>query len=361
MKTFKCNCGNTTFFENTQCVACGQGLGWCPACQNITTLIAKPGGGLQCGRKECGVALAKCHNYAVEQVCNRCYVVSVEMSAIAPKVGTLCDACRFNDTIPDLRVSGNREMWLRLEEAKRRLLYSLNLLHLPFGTREEGFEPPLGFDFKADERSANKRWWSMGKEERVYTGHANGKITINLREADSVEREKARVLFQESHRTIIGHFRHEIGHYYWQMLVREKCESHFKAVFGDHHVPSYAQSQQRYYEQGPTALWQANYVSAYASMHPWEDFAETFATYLDMISVLDTARSTGINAGCDPTLSELPAMVDSYIRLGVVLNEMNRAMGLIDFVPKILTPAVVKKLAFIHDLLRAASLASSGK
>lgn len=351
MKTFKCNCGNTTFFENTQCVACGQALGWCPACQNITTLVAASAGELRCGRKECGVQLAKCHNYAVEKVCNRCYEVE---DAQRGSDDRLCDYCRFNNTIPDLTVPGNREMWLRLEEAKRRLLYTLDMLRLPYGTKKDGFKPPLGFDFKADKLPQNKWWWSLGKEERVYTGHANGKITINLREADSVEREKTRVLFQEAHRTVIGHFRHEIGHYYWQMLIQGELEESFASVFGDHTNPSYAEAQKRYYEQGPSPKWQLRYVSAYATMHPWEDFAETFATYLDMISVLDTARHCGIHGSCDPTSADLPDMVDKYVRLGVVLNEMNRAMGLIDFVPEIFSPAVVTKIAFVHQLVRAA-------
>jgi hypothetical protein len=268
----------------------------------------------------------------------------------------LCDYCRFNDTIPDLNVPGNREMWLRLEEAKRRLLYTLDLLGLPYGTKGDKFDPPLGFDFKADKLAPNRWWWSLGKEERVYTGHADGKITINLREADSVEREKTRVMFQEAHRTVIGHFRHEIGHYYWQMLVQGKTEARFKDVFGDFNNPSYSEAQKLYYASGPNQKWRSSYVSAYATMHPWEDFAETFATYLDMISVLDTARNAGLEESCDPTTAELPIMVDKYVRLGLVLNEMNRAMGLIDFVPEIFNRNVVAKMGFIHDLLRAARI-----
>ncbi len=316
----------------------------------MTTLVAAKGGGLKCGHMECGVALSKCHNYAVENVCNRCYVTNQG----PPPAENLCDYCRFNDTIPDLTVPGNRQKWHRLEEAKRRLLYTLDLLQLPYGTKDDGFEPPLGFDFKADKLPENKWWWSMGKEERVYTGHAGGKVTINLREADSVEREKTRVLFQEAHRTVIGHFRHEIGHYYWHMLVEEKVEVAFGQVFGDHAQPTYAEAQKRYYQQGPPSGWRTTHVSSYATMHPWEDFAETFATYLDMISVLDTAWNCRISGRCQPVSASLPLMVDSYIRLGIVLNEMNRAMGLIDFVPEIFTPAVVTKLGFVHELLRAA-------
>ena len=349
MRCFNCLCGSTIFFENTLCVACGKDLGWCPACHGMMALIPAADGRVQCANPACGESLVKCHNYAIEHVCNRCSMAPIDSDGKAP----LCDYCRFNDTIPDLSVPGNREMWSRLEAAKRRLLYTLDLLKLPYGGKMDGFEPPLTFDFKADITQTRKWWWSLGKEERVYTGHADGKITINLREADTVEREKTRVMFQEAHRTVIGHFRHEIAHYYWQMLVPNRCEQEFKAVFGDPENPSYADSQQLYYQDGPPIGWQADYISAYATMHPWEDFAETFATYLDIISVLDTALHMDVGQSLDPTLADLPTMVSRYIRLGVVLNEMNRTMGLLDFVPEIFTPPVVAKLGFVHDLLRA--------
>ncbi len=349
MKTFRCNCDITVFFENTKCVACDHDLGWCPGCRNVTTLLPDTDGRFRCGNEDCKKVLAKCHNYAVEHVCNRCYEVA------DTGAGEFCDYCRFNDTIPDLTVPGNRDMWQRHEAAKRRLLYTLDLLRLPYGTSEDDIPLPLAFDFKADLIEKRKWWWAMGKEERVYTGHANGRITINLREADTVEREKSRVFFQEAHRTIIGHFRHEVAHLYWQMLVQGKCEPACKAAFGDHENPSYGDAQQKYYEQGPAKNWQARYVSAYATMHPWEDFAETFATYLDMVSVLDTALHMRVAESCDPTTATLPVMVERYVSLGIVLNEMNRAMGLIDLVPEILLPPIVAKMQFVHDLIRDAT------
>ena len=130
------------------------------------------------------------------------------------------------------------------------------------------------------------------------------------------------------------------------------AEAAFKNVFGDHESPNYAQAQQRYYADGPLDSWATSYVSPYATMHPWEDFAETFATYLDMVSVLDTALHMGVSDRLDPLTAELPDMVNRYIRLGVVLNELNRAMGLTDLVPEILAPPVVAKLAFVHALAR---------
>ncbi|TWU42558.1 zinc-binding metallopeptidase family protein [Novipirellula artificiosorum] len=352
MKTFVCECGNTIFYENTRCVCCGSELGWCPSCTRMTSLRLEKDGHRRCGNSDCNVLLMKCSNYSEHHVCNHCVPVSSE----AERPEGLCDYCDFNDTIPDLTVAGNREMWKRLEEAKRRLLYTLDLLRLPYGKKSDGVLPRLNFDFKADAvGKPDQWWWSLGKEERVFTGHADGKITINLREADTVEREKARVLFQEAHRTVIGHFRHEIAHYYWEMLVKGKAESEFKAVFGDHENPTYAECQSKYYKKGPVANWQSSFVSGYAAMHPWEDFAETFATYLDMVSVLDTAMNMNISPSCNPVQTELAEMVSHYIKLGVLLNEMNRAMGLIDYVPEILVSPVVVKMQYIHDLLRNAA------
>lgn len=354
MRSFACNCGNTAFFENNHCLSCRKDLGWCPTCQQLSTLLPTDEGLFRCGNDDCRAMLAKCHNYAVESVCNRCCVVPEDSEE--PK--QFCDYCRFNDTVPDLTVGGNREMWRRLETAKRRLLYTLDMMQLPYGREEDGVAPGLTFDFKADVTIKPRWWWSMGKEERVYTGHAEGRITINVREADTVEREKARVMFQEAHRTVIGHFRHEIGHYYWQMLIEDLQESKFKAVFGDHHDPGYKDAQDRYYKDGPLSGWQSKYVSAYATMHPWEDFAETFATYLDMVSVLDTAAQMNVGESCNPTTATLPDMVQCYVSLGVVLNEMNRAMGLTDLVPEIFGAAITAKLQYVHDLVREARVAA---
>lgn len=346
MKTFSCQCGNMLFFENTRCVACGCHVGWCPACRNITALNVEANGKLRCGNTQCGSPLVKCLNYVDHDVCNRCLVPGAS--------GRLCDYCRFNDTIPDLAAGDNREKWYRLEVAKRRLLYSLDQLRLPYGNEADGIDPPLSFDFKADAIQKGKWWWPMGKLERVYTGHAGGKITINIAEADTVEREKARTAFQEAHRTVIGHFRHEMAHYYWQMLVQGECEIEFKQAFGDHENPTYSDALERFYSGGTPIDWRRNFVSAYATMHPWEDFAETFATYLDMVSVLDTAFHGGFG-NVDPTTADLDQIVSRYRNLGLVMNEMNRAMGLMDLVPEVFTQPVVEKLRFVHELIRRAA------
>jgi hypothetical protein len=343
MRTFTCVCGQTLFFENVACERCKREVGWCPSCNAIAALESLGDGNYRCANAGCGAILVKCTNYAFEHVCNRCLLAP-------PANGGLCDACRFNHTIPDLSVPGNRERWAELEAAKRRMLYNLDFLGLPYGSAADGFDPPLAFDFKADTIPSEGLWRWMGAGERVYIGHADGKITINIREADSVEREKLRVDMGEAHRTLIGHFRHEIGHYFWDLLVRGRREDTFKRMFGDHENPPYGEALQRHYSEGPPLDWRDRFVSAYASMHPWEDWAEMFALYLDVTSVLDTATNMGLIGAVD--FGDLDGMVTQYRRLGLVLNELNREMGLVDVVPEVLHTAVVEKLRFVHGLAR---------
>lgn len=353
MRLYSCVCGNTLFFDSSRCLACGREVGWCPACRAIRALEPAGegaiGGRLRCADPGCGALLAKCVNYAREDVCNRC----VPAEGLAAEAEPLCDCCRFNETIPDLSVPGNREKWARIERAKRRLFYILDALGLPYGTSAEGFEPPLAFDFKGDTVPADGLWRTMGEAERVYTGHAGGKITINIREADDAEREKLRVDLGEAQRTVIGHFRHEIAHYYWDLLIRGRREDAFGAVFGDHENPPYAEALERHYRDGPPADWRERHISAYATMHPWEDWAETFAFYLDVASVLETAANMGLVVSVP--WEDLDAMLGRFWSIGVVVNEINRTMGLSDLVPEVITPAVGAKLRFVHEVVRDAA------
>jgi hypothetical protein len=351
MKNFHCSCGNTLYFENYLCLSCQQEAGWCPVCKGIQAMLPNENAGYTCANPECHASLIKCHNYAVYKVCNRMIEAS---SPQVTQAEALCDYCRFNDMIPDLSVPGNLQKWYRLEVAKRRLLYNLDIINLPYGTEADGFELPLSFDFKADMLSSGGVWKTMGNEEKVYTGHANGKITINIREADPVEREKLRVDFGESHRTLIGHLRHEIGHYYWQLLVQGKDEEAFKAIFGDHENPTYSQAIEIYYQNGPRPNWQAHYISAYATMHPWEDFAETWNAYLDMVSVLDTSENTHLLQQEDNILEEnvFDTLVAGYLEIGMKVNEINRSLGLIDLVPEVFSAPVLQKMGYIHNIIQ---------
>jgi hypothetical protein len=332
VKTSHCTCGNRLFFDNTQCVRCGSETGLCPECYFITALEPTGEGVYRCGHADCATHLVKCRNYAVEQVCNGL----VEVAADGSHDWVLCHECLLTRIIPNLSVPGNREKWRLLEAAKRRVLYTVHALGLPVGRPDNTVEPKLVFHFKADE------------DEPVYTGHANGVITININEADDVEREKTRVAFGEPQRTLVGHFRHELGHYYWDMLVQGHCEGAFRDLFGDERNPSYADAQARYYQEGPRPHWQGQFISAYATMHPWEDFAETFGTYLDMVAILDTASSL---PGEQLRNIDCLKMLAAYQQVGILVNELNREMGIQDLVPEVFTGAVVDKLTFVHRLI----------
>jgi hypothetical protein len=312
----------------------------------MVSLLPQENGQFICGNESCGAPLDKCANYSQYNVCNRCVPASGDGTA------ALCDCCRFNETIPDLSIAGNWEKWRRLETAKRRLFYDLSQLGLPYGTKADGIEPSLAFDFKADLIPEAGVWRAGIKTEQVYTGHDSGRITINIREADDVEREKLRVNMHETQRTLIGHFRHEIGHFYWDVLVKGRREAEYKEVFGDHDNPTYDEALAAYYANGPKPGWQNEFISAYSTMHPWEDFAETWATYLDMASALDTAHFNGFGGQNDPLHADLDAMVKRYQELGVAMNEVNRSLGLLDVVPDVIVPPVVEKMRFIHELVK---------
>jgi hypothetical protein len=361
MQTYRCKCGNRLYFDNSICLTCQRDVGWCEGCGRITALepVAVNGattGEFRCGYEDCGKTIRKCHNYLVENVCNRCFVADgspppAGVSTDEAAANKLCNACLLTETIPDLNVTGNREKWAGLEAAKRRLLYTLDRLGLPYANAN----PKLTFDFKADVVPPNNEWRKVGAKEIVYTGHADGKITINIREADDAAREALRVQFHEEHRTLIGHFHHEVGHYFWQLLVQNKRETECIRVFGDHNTPAYADAMSAYYQNGPQQSWPATFISAYASSHPWEDFAETFALYLDMVSVLDTASHLFRSVRANFRSRSVTSLVERYQEVGILVNEFNRTVGLIDLVPEIIVAPVVEKLAFIHTLLKRAA------
>jgi hypothetical protein len=337
MQTFFCDCGNRLFFENVQCVACGREVGWCEGCCKIASF--EPEDDLQYGCCHCGHTLVKCLNYSLEQVCNR-----FRLPTEAPDI---CSVCQLTKTIPDLSIEGNREKWQRLEQAKRRLIYQLDLLKLPY----RDVSPPLSFDFKANVAPAEAVYRKGEHAEHVYTGHVDGKITINIQEADDVEREKLRVDMNEAHRTLIGHFRHEIGHYYWQVFVQGRDEDRCITLFGNHNAPDYPSALAAYYQQGPAPDWNARFISAYASAHPWEDFAETFALYLDIRSILETAKHLKMPLPSIIESENFSEYVYAYQQLGIIVNELNRCMGILDLVPEVIAPPVVDKLDYIHELV----------
>ena len=339
MRIDPCTCGQTLFFDNTRCVHCGRDAGWCETHHRVVAVEPD-------GTGTCGIALRPCSNRTRHNVCNR------YLDAATSADGDLCLACGLNRTVPDLSIDGNRARWARLEAAKRRMCYDLRLIGEPVDEPADAGRHalPLHFEFKADPGAEVGQWRPTDGGDPVYTGHADGVITINLKETDDVERERTRINLGEPQRTLVGHFRHEVGHYFWEVLIKNHPDNlaGFKALFGDHENPTYSEALDRHYKQGAPADWRQNFVSAYATMHPWEDWAETWSLYLDIVSTLDTLSAHGIT---DDTASGFDAVLDAFARRSVVLNELTRNAGLVQLVPEVLTGPVRKKLHFVNNVV----------
>ena len=347
MKLFQCqHCGQPLFFENTRCESCGRELGYLPARETMTALEPAGGGTFRALAEPKG-RYRYCDN-AQHRVCNW----------LVPDGGDLyCAACRHNRIIPDLSQDENLVHWRKIEGAKHRLFYMLLRLRLPRTTRVEDPDKGLAFDFLSDEPGPVP----------VMTGHANGLITINLAEADDAERERRRGEMGEPYRTLVGHFRHEIAHYYWDHLVANSPTlDSFRAIFGDER-PDYAEALKRHYQNGPPVDWPTRFITAYASAHPWEDFAETWAHYFHMVDTLETAGAFGLHVtpklpgtadlssrvDFDAYRAPLNSLIDAWLPLTFAVNSINRSMGLPDLYPFVLTPAVIVKLGFVHQRIRA--------
>lgn len=337
MKDFTCTCGQRIFFDNTECLSCGRLLRFDPQRQEMVTLIREADGVLVSAS---GERFHDCRNHIEYQSCN--WVLP------AGDRHRYCRSCRLNKIVPHLERPGNVQQWAKLEAAKRHLIYTLMQLGLPVQGRHEAPKIGLQFAFLEDSRSnANVR------ESYVATGHAMGLITLNLAEADDAYRERIRQQLGEYYRTILGHFRHESGHYYYDLLVRGTArEQEVIEVFGNPHV-DYQQALKSHYRQGGNPNWQGTHISAYACSHPLEDWAETWAHYLHMWDTLDTARAFG--AAPVVATDSVDELVKSWVELTVVLNALNRSMGLPDAYPFVLTDSVIAKLRVIHRVIAAAN------
>lgn len=335
MRRYSCPvCANEVFFENTSCVNCNSALGYEPGTDRI---LANPQGVLEWhgGSQE----WAPCAN-RTRIACNW---LTTEKGGAA-----LCLCCRHTSLIPDLGVSENQVWWERLERAKRALFYSILRLGLPLAFPGVPANRPLTFEFKADEFTAN------GWTAPVMTGHENGIITINVSEADDLVRERQRTAAGEPYRTLVGHFRHEIGHYYWNTLIANTSHLwRFRELFGNERQ-DYATSLRQYYSQGANASWQQTYVSPYASSHPWEDFAETWAHYFHIVDGLETARSYfrsisflkgNISSEETPDAyveKNFKTLMDEWIPLTIAMNAINRSIGHADFYPFVLSDTIFR-------------------
>lgn len=380
-RAYRCQCGCPVFFRNSECLACGTPLGYDPEQARLLPLMpgAAPaswviwptGPAALSGQTGDGVlpppalAYTRCANLQTPAACNWLLPLHGPPDE-AGDAALLCRACRLNRTIPDLNDPehpDNGVLWGRVELAKRRLVSALLALGLPVASRmTEDTERGMMFDFLR----------SPDNGPPVMTGHDTGLITLDLQEADDAVREAVRETMHEPYRTLLGHFRHEVGHYYWDRLVcGTQWMEGFRQLFGDENQ-DYLASLRLNYEQGPPDQWWLHYVSAYASAHPWEDWAECWAHYLHMRDTIDTALSFGLpteSAQLEFTPFTLDALyqpdhpearhfldfLNDWTRLTTMLNEMSRSMGQPDFYPFVLPREVVAKLHFIHLLVTSAS------
>jgi hypothetical protein len=343
MKAFYCqNCNHTVVFENTICMNCNRQLGYLSAeAQMVSVEPDGPGWRLYDAAPE---RYRFCKNWELRG-CN--WLIALDSQE------DYCEACRHNRTIPAIQDPAALAAWQKIEVAKRRLLYSLIRLGLPHPAMADDDPEPLIFDFLEPDRS-----------RPVFTGHDSGVITVSLAEADDATREKTRQEMGEPYRTLLGHFRHEIGHYYWDRLVRDGDElPQFRALFGDERE-DYPAALKRHYDTGAPADWQDQFISAYASSHPWEDFAETFAHFLHIIDTLETGRAAGLTLRrADGKVSAVPfdpyrfpamsEILDHWLDLAFALNNIARAMGQADLYPFVISPAVGQKFEFIQRIIQS--------
>ena len=334
MKRFECVCGQRVFFDNTTCLSCGRGLAFDPWTLQIEALRDLSGGVFETtdGRR-----VRLCRNTLDYGNCN--WVID------AASGRQLCRSCGLNEMIPNLDRVGNLHLWSNVERSKRRMLYTLLVLALPVPF--EAAAGGLRFRILEDQRRNPDV-----DEDFVATGHLDGLVTVNLAEADDVSRTEAQRDLFERYRTVLGHLRHEAGHYYFRLLTADDgMRSEVRELFGDERVP-YGDALRAYYDEGPRHDWSVWHLSPYASAHPFEDFAETFAHYLHIVDALETAEEAGFRAGQVRPGAREPDWIDRWMELSITLNELNRSLGKEDPYPFVLSTPIREKLRLMDRLVR---------
>ncbi len=349
MQRFSCtHCSNEVHFHNTSCISCNSSLGYVPDDHAMLAFAMSENNISYFGKTF--------HTCANRGPIN-CNWLVADGSATP-----FCASCRKTLKIPDLRIAGNSDNWAKLEDAKRLLIYSIFKFGLPLDFVNQPAGTELGFEFLADEQTPS------GGTRHIVTGHDDGLITLNIAEADDAVREKTRLSMGEPYRTLVGHFRHEVGHYYWDRLVADVGrQDEFRSVFGDERS-DYSEALEQHYRNGTPPDWSQNFVSSYATSHPWEDFAESWAHYFHIVDGLETASVYGVNqpfpkpgelyspnAWSPYFENNLSVLVDAWVPLTVAMNAMNRSIGQRDFYPFVLSAAITAKLGFIHSLIHPAN------
>ncbi|MGB5600810.1 MAG: putative zinc-binding metallopeptidase [Thiothrix litoralis] len=324
MRRFHCVCGQEVFFEESVCPACHSPLGFNPATLRMVVLTDAP------TLRTCAL---------------RYHPVGCNWMLAEGDNHRQCRSCRLTRTVPQQNIPINVQRWKVLERAKRRLVYSFIMLGLPVVTRMQDPDEGLAFDFLEDQRTN-----PLVKKKIVYTGHHNGVITLHVAEADDAYRAKTREQMNESYRTVLGHMRHEMGHYYWDKLIRGSVwYPRFRYLFGGEE--DYRESMDNYYAYGPVPKWEKRHVSAYASAHPWEDWAETWAHYLHIMDTLETAAGFAVIHRSTAHSRDFHLLMGEWRQLTLMMNALNRSMGQRDSYPFTLSRQVIVKLRFIHQLV----------
>ncbi len=327
MKNFTCTCGQRLFFENARCLNCDRLVGFDP---NSLSMRA-----IEDGEVDASGASVLCKNRTDYDVCN--------WIRTSPD-SSYCFSCDLNQIVPNLLSPDRRRWWKNLEHAKRRLLYSVFSLHLPISNKKHD-DSGLAFEFLEDKRSNPSVF-----EEHVNTGYHDGLITINLAEADDVKREISRQYTGELYRTLLGHFRHESGHhYYWRLINTNDLKNRFRELFGDVTL-DYSAALENYYNNKYSMPHNHDFISHYAQAHPLEDWAEVWAHYLHMVDTLETAGAYNMQQGTTH-FDEIDDTLRKWSELTIMLNALNRSMGLEDAYPFVLSELTVRKLRFVHDLI----------
>ncbi len=336
MRDFNCpNCGQRLSFENSVCLNCGSALGF--SLDDVALLVIAPPAESE-------------HAGAVDdrqyQLCANLHLAECNWLVEKGPVARLCASCALTRTRPNDADTVALASFAAAEKAKRRLIAELYELKLPIVGRDQDLEFGLAFDLLSSQF------------DKVFTGHDNGVITLDLAEGDDVHREQLRISMDEPYRTLLGHFRHEIGHYYQYRLIGTSPDylQRYHDLFGDPNA-DYQAALDRHYSQGAPAGWEDDYVSSYATMHPAEDWAETFAHYLHIRDTLDTAAAFGM-AAASATFerkvlgpSGFDTMIEMLLPLAWALNMVNRSTGKDDLYPFVLPPAVLAKMRFIHTVI----------
>ncbi len=364
MRTFRCDhCGNALHFENVTCLQCASSLAFLPDRMDLCAVEPAPGQAGLWRRRERELRPSRraarrsgrwrlCANHGAVQACN--------FAVPAHDPNSLCVSCRQTRVLPDLSIAQNKLRWYRIEVAKRRLFFTLARLKLVRADPPAGQSQGPVFELLADQPG-----------QPVVTGHAHGVITLNVAEADDDERTRLRLALHEPYRTLLGHLRHESGHYYWERLIEQAGrQEDFRRVFGDERA-DYPQALRQHYDSGgQPAGWPQAYVSAYATAHPWEDWAETWAHYLHMVDLLETAADyrTRLKAPGpapeqdkeeqveDPFATEpdFDKLVSQWLPLTLLLNSLNRSLGHEDAYPFALSATALDKLRYVHEVIRSA-------